>query len=58
MSTIKETLGTLVGRLVRNWWVHNLVAHPLMQLVTPFSVELACKIHDDTLPKQESKPNL
>jgi len=36
--------------LYKNWWAHNLIAHPLMQFVQLFSVSLADKLHDSTLP--------
>ena len=39
-----------MNKLYKNWWMHNLVAHPLMQLVGVLHKGLAEKIHDGTLP--------
>lgn len=44
-------------RLYKNWTVHNLVAHPLMELVhlaTLGKTEKLCNwIHDVTIPEHE-----
>ena len=37
-------------KIYKNWWVHNLVAHPIMQIIQLFNAKLANKIHDETLP--------
>lgn len=40
-----------VKGLYKNWTVHNIVAHPVMQICTILGLEsLARKIHDGTLP--------
>jgi hypothetical protein len=39
-------------RLYKNWFIHNVVAHPLMQIVVFFNYRLANFIHDVTLPKK------
>ena len=40
-------------KLYKNWWVHNLVAHPAMQFIQIFNGELADKLHDSTLPEAD-----
>ena len=39
-------------KIYKNWWVHNLIAHPIMQLIQLFNKEIAESIHDITLPKE------
>ena len=39
-------------KLYKNWWMHNIVAHPLFQIVKPFSKKTAEKIHNSTLPME------
>lgn len=41
--------------MFKNWWVHNLIAHPAMQFIQVFSEELADKLHDSTLPEGYEK---
>lgn len=37
--------------LYKNWAVHNLIGHPLMEVLTWFGAkQLAKKVHDGTLP--------
>jgi len=36
--------------LYKNWVVHNLIAHPLMQIIRIFNRKVATKLHDATLP--------
>lgn len=38
----------------KNWWVHNLLAHPLMQIIQIFSKSVADDLHSNTLPKEIS----
>lgn len=38
-------------KIYKNWFVHNVFAHPLMQFLSVFSQELADKLHDSTLPE-------
>ena len=45
-------MAKFLRKLYRNWWVHNLIAHPLMQIVYFFSPRLADKIHDCTVPEE------
>lgn len=40
-----------MSKLYKNWWVHNLIAHPGMQFLQFVSVDLAMKLHDNTLPE-------
>jgi hypothetical protein len=41
-------------RLWRNWGVHNIIAHPLMQICIWLGLhQLGAKIHDGTLPEPE-----
>lgn len=40
--------------IYKNWFVHNVIAHPLMQLLKPFK-KISQFIHDITLPKEETK---
>ena len=40
----------MLEKLYKNWWVHNLIAHPLMQIVQLISTDWATRIHDVTLP--------
>lgn len=39
-----------MSNLYKNWWVHNLFAHPAMQFLQFVSEDLANKLHDNTLP--------
>ena len=34
----------------KNWFFHNVIAHPLMYLAAFYDVELSKNIHDSTLP--------
>jgi len=37
--------------LYKNWWVHNIVAHPLMQILFSLGfISLSDALHDATLP--------
>lgn len=50
----------LEGRQLRwaknKWILHNLIAHPLMQILALFKCyNLAIKVHDDTVPKPKGK---
>lgn len=36
----------------KNWWVHNIIAHPMMQVLNGMKLYgLATKVHDSTLPE-------
>ena len=38
--------------IYKNWWVHNIVAHPLMQILGSLGfVGLSDALHDATLPE-------
>lgn len=38
-------------RLYKNWWVHNMFAHPTMQVLNSLGFHtLAAHVHDSTLP--------
>lgn len=40
-----------IQKLYKNWFVHNVFAHPLMQLLNMMTlVEFATQLHDSTLP--------
>lgn len=40
-------------RFIKNYAVHNIIAHPLMEILTWIGKDtLANKIHDKTLPKE------
>ena len=45
-------------KLYKNWTVHNLLAHPLMEILYLMSFgklqHLGDKIHDSTLPESET----
>jgi hypothetical protein len=36
--------------IYKNWFVHNVIAHPLMQILKPVSGKLSTMVHDSTLP--------
>jgi len=40
-----------MNNIYKNWWVHNLLAHPVMQLMQLLNVKLAKRVHDETLPE-------
>lgn len=41
--------------LYKNWWSHNLVGHPLMQILNSLGFkELGTKVHDGTLPPEKT----
>jgi hypothetical protein len=41
-------------KFYKNWAVHNLIGHPLMQIFFMLKMEkLAIAIHDSTLPENE-----
>lgn len=41
-------------KLYKNWWMHNLVGHPLMQILNSLGMTgLGKKAHDETLPVEE-----
>ena len=42
-------------KLYKNWWMHNLVGHPLMQIFGLVSNDAADWVHDVTLPVKTSK---
>lgn len=46
-----------MNKLYKNWTVHNLIAHPLSELIYLFSLGKAHKlgnwVHDVTIPKHE-----
>jgi hypothetical protein len=50
-----------IKKLYRNWTVHNLISHPLMEMtylvIRPFSKEVAekwsDKIHEVTIPEED-----
>ena len=43
--------------ILRNWGVHNIVAHPLMQVFIYLRMaKFALAIHDATLPEQTNDP--
>lgn len=38
-------------RLYQNWPVHNLIGHPLMQILELLGMsKIATRVHDETLP--------
>ncbi len=39
--------------LYKNWFVHNVIAHPLMYFVNLFNEGWSMKIHNGTLPEEE-----
>jgi hypothetical protein len=40
-----------MSKLYKNWWMHNLVGHPLMQIFYGIRLEhIGNRIHDSTLP--------
>jgi len=39
----------------KNWFVHNIFAHPIMQIVKLFNLPIALAIHDATLPVDNNK---
>lgn len=45
-------------KLYKNWTVHNMIAHPLMELIRLLSLgklnHIGNKLHDSTLPESES----
>ncbi len=46
----------MMSKLWRNWPVHNLIGHPLMEICGWFGLfDIGVKIHDATLP-EESNP--
>ena len=40
-----------MSKIYKNWWMHNLIAHPLMQFIQLFNERLAIRLHDITLPE-------
>lgn len=41
-----------MSKLYKNWFVHNVIAHPLMYFAGAAGFDsLAAKIHDSTLPE-------
>ena len=41
--------------IYKNWWVHNIVAHPLMQILGSLGfIGLSVALHDATLPETGS----
>lgn len=46
----------MLKKLYKNWTVHNIIAHPLMQICGWFGLfDLGVAIHDATIP-EESNP--
>lgn len=46
-----KTKRTKMKRFYKNWPMHNIVAHPLMQILAWIGlVSMANKVHDATLP--------
>lgn len=44
------------SRLYKNWIVHNIIAHPIMQILMLLGLnEVATYIHDNTLPDFEDQ---
>lgn len=42
---------TGMSKLYKNWTFHNIIGHPLMQILVLLGMlELAKKVHDGTLP--------
>lgn len=40
----------------RAWWVHNMLGHPLMQLLAAFGAyRLAFRVHDGTVPQAKGR---
>lgn len=38
----------------KNWWVHNIIGHPLMQILNALGMKSLAKIvHDSTLPEDK-----
>ena len=47
-----------MARLYKNWTIHNILAHPLMQIMSLVGLNsLAGKIHDVTVPDIEAVGN-
>ena len=43
-----------MNKWYKNWWVHNMIGHPLMQLLNSVKLkEYGRKVHDGTLPPEE-----
>lgn len=41
-----------MNKLYKNWIVHNMLGHPLMQVMIMIGCDkLASKVHDGTLPE-------
>ncbi|EGI73226.1 hypothetical protein PH505_av00560 [Pseudoalteromonas distincta] len=44
--------------LYKNWWVHNIIAHPIMQILNALGrsfIWLGDAVHDNTLPEKRTK---
>lgn len=44
-----------INKLYKNWFIHNCVGHPLMYFISFLSERLARKVHDATLPEDQSR---
>lgn len=54
---IRRSAKKVLVRIAKNWWTHNMLGHPLMQVVGVFSKSTASKIHDATLPEKHDETN-
>jgi len=44
----------------KNWWVHNVIAHPIMQVFNSLGrlfLWLGKSVHNSTLPNEKSGPD-
>lgn len=50
-------LGVIAASMTskKSWWIHNIFAHPLMQVVGYFNKPMAKKIHDFTIPEDKKE---
>lgn len=45
-------------KIFRNWGVHNVLAHPLMQMLAWLGMPVAAlRVHDATLPQAQESGN-
>lgn len=43
----------MIEFIYKNWFFHNVVAHPLMYFTAFYDVKLSKRIHDSTLPAND-----
>ena len=51
LDYIKEQGVSDMKWLYKNWWCHNIIAHPLMQFVHYINPAWADALHNSTLPE-------